>query len=390
MTPLTPTPDAPDEIEEHSSSPFEAALRAQTEAPQPAGQGRRWVKPLLIVLGLAVVAGGIGGGLWYKQEMERRWKWERIPMAEKMARVPEVWPVARLAGRMQSSKKIRDAATFEEAAAQVGLTKILPGGYDLPPTAGPLDLARIFKDGPDYVKVTFPEGFTANQVSARLARHGFTGGAQLQKLAYPLTGFSSLEGRLFPDTYLMPLKGNGKNLAGRMQDRFLQVTNTLPRPFPQVNGKALTLSQVVVLASLVEREAASAQEMPQVAGVLVNRLRKPMRLQVDASVQYARVLAAMQGAKNEGHKERLLYSDLEIQSPFNTYQHDGLPPAPICNPGAAALKAAARPASSDYLFYVMSPKFKRHRFAKTFSEHQHNIALARQERAALEAAAKSQ
>jgi UPF0755 protein len=345
------------------------------------------VKPLIIVLGLAVVAGGIGGGLWYKREMEHRWKWERIPMTEKMARVPEAWPVDRLAARMQESKKIRDAATFEEAATQVGLTKILPGGYDLPPTAGPLDLAKIFKDGPDYIKVTFPEGFTANQVAARLVRHGFNGGTELKSLAYPATGFSRLEGRLFPDTYLMPVKGNGKNIAGRMQERFLQVTNALPRPFPQVNGKPLTLSQVVVLASLVEREAASAQEMPQVAGVLLNRLRKPMRLQVDATVQYARVLAAMQGAPDEGHKERLLYSDLEIQSPYNTYQHDGLPPAPICNPGEAALKAAARPASSDYLFYVMSPKLKRHRFAKTFGEHQHNIALARQERKAMEAAA---
>ncbi len=123
-------------------------------------------------------------------------------------------------------------------------------------------------------------------------------------------------------------------------------------------------------------------ERPLIAGVLLNRLNINMRLQCDATVQYARRRAEEIGQleAGEGHKARLLFDDLKINSLYNTYQNAGLPPGPICNPGEDSLKAAARPEASPYFFYVMSPKLGRHRFAKTFDEHKHNIALAKLEK----------
>ncbi|HVF11061.1 MAG TPA: endolytic transglycosylase MltG, partial [Abditibacteriaceae bacterium] len=354
--------------------------RFNSESLKSKPRKRSWAILKVLVL-LALLAAAGGGALWWRDEQIRRWKWEPIAMPERMARVPQEWPVTTLAARLQKTQKVRDAATFLEAAAQVGLTKVALGGYRLPDKAGPLDLAKIFKRGPELFEVTFPEGWTISQMADRLAARKFTGAEELRKLAYPSDKpISPWEGRLFPDTYFLPMRGTGKQLLQRLNDRFKEVFAKLPHPFPRgADGKELGANQILILASLVERETFVPEERPIVAGVLLNRLRDNMRLQCDASVQYAFVRAA--AATGEGHKERLLYDDLKIESPYNTYLHDGLPPGPICNPGEASLLAAARPQASKYLFYVMSPKLKRHRFAVTFREHKENIALARQERA---------
>ena len=336
---------------------------------------RKFVWIVLILL----IAGGAGGLWWKKQETERHLKWDAIVMPERMARVTETWSAQTLAERLEKAHKIRDVPAFLEAAAQVGLKEVAQGGYSLPEKAGPLELAQVFKAGPTHRKITFPEGFTALQIAARLEKEGFASGGALKRAAYPPGEISPLEGRLFPDTYLLPLQSTEKQVVALMQERFQEVVKGLPAPLPSVNGRPLTLAQVVVLASLVERETPVDDERPKIAGVLLNRLRRPMRLQCDASVQYAGILAAMDAA---AHKTTISYQDLKISSPFNTYQHDGLPPGPICNPGVKSLLAAAAPAPTDALFYVMSPLLNRHRFAATYSEHEHNVALYRRERAA--------
>jgi UPF0755 protein len=346
----------------------------------------KWIGVLLL---LVVVAGAAGA--WQMQQVKRarehRRKWEPIVMPETVARVPSTWSAQTLAQRLKKSGKVRDADAFLEAAQQVGLTRVAEGGYKLPAKAGPLDLAKVFKQPPTLVKVTFPEGWTAAKMAQRLAANNFKAADEFKRLAYPANSLiSPWEGRLFPDTYLLPHQGSGQQLLSRMHDRFKEVTARLPKTLPHAaENKALTLAQVVTLASLVERETYVDAERPLVAGVLLNRLRQGMRLQCDASVQYARERAQASGVLDAGHKERLLYRDLEIESPYNTYRNAGLPPGPICNPGQAALQAAAAPRASEYLFYVMSPKLKRHRFAKTFDEHRHNIALAKAEATALEA-----
>lgn len=342
--------------------------------------------PWLIVL--AVLLGGTFSAYawWQKREREQldRWRWGLKSMPERVARVPEEWSAKTLAERLQESGKVNDATAFEEAAQKIGLEIVEPGAYPLPEKAGPRELAQIFNQPAPLVKVTFPEGWTANRMAKRLESEKFENVREFRQMVYPPgTPISPLEGKLFPETYYLPYKGTAKELAAPMLERYREITEQLPRPFPlAAKDRPLSLQEVTILASLVERETHVAAERPVIAGVLLNRLRKGMRLQCDASVQYARERAAAAGELSEGHKERLLFRDLEIKSPYNTYENAGLPPGPICNPGEDSLRAAAAPKQTEYFFYVMSPKLNRHRFAKTFAEHERNVRLYHQERRA--------
>lgn len=382
---MTPENSSP-ATESVPENPFEAQLQQaqnaatpdvlapEPPAPTPPEPRRRSFWPLLLLVPI------LGAGAYFykeRREADALYRRNRAPIVlpERMARVPAAWNARTLGERLQEKGKIRDVDAFREAAESVGLQSVTPGSYFLPKQAGPLDLARAFKAGPTHRDVTFPEGFTAQQFVARLRKNGFLGAEKMAKIPP-----AQLEGKLFPATYEVPIAGDSAALIALFQDKWKEEMAKLPRPFPKIGGKALTPLEVVTLASLVEREAASREEMPLVAGVLVGRLRKPMRLQVDASIQYARVLA------DQGHKGRLFFEDLEINSPYNTYRNDGLPPAPICNPGAAALKAAARPAPTDALFYVYSPKLKRHLFAKDYAQHLRYVAQVRRERDEIKAA----
>ena len=336
-------------------------------------------KSIFIIAALLSLVIAIAGVFYWKREQDRQWRWAKIVMPERLARVPEEWSASTLGKRLLATKKIRDAATFQEAAAQAGLKTVPVGGYELPKEAGPDDLAKIFARGPSHQKLTFPEGWTVAQMSTRLAKNGFVSGTQLRTLAYPAAQqVSPLEGKLFPDTYWLKLKASAPQLASRLREKHDEIVAGLPLPFPKAyNDKRLTLNEVVILASLVERETDIHSERALVAGVLLKRLRDRMRLQCDASVQYALQRAAL--ARGDETHQVPLRKDYKFPSPYNTYLNYGLPPAPICNPGRDSLEAAARPKATEYLFYVWSPKWKRHRFAKTFSEHKRNIALARSE-----------
>lgn len=347
------------------------------------------MKWFLLVL---VLLGGAGFGAWrWQQAREYKHKWEAIVMPDRMARVLQPQSVEKLAELLQSSKKVRDASAFVEAAREIGLKKVAAGGYSLPKLAGPRDLAKAFNQAPDYTKVTFPEGFTGAKMAARLAAKSFSAVTEFRKLIYPAkVAVSPWEGKLFPDTYELPRHGDAKELISVLNERFNDVMKGFPISKQQMprgaKGKTLTQNEIVTLASLVERETGESSERPLIAGILLNRLRQtkpPMRLQCDASVQYVRERAAAQGKLDTGHKEKLVVKDLWLDSPYNTYRHFGLPPGPICNPGKSALLAALQPRASKYLFYVMSPKLKRHRFAVTFAEHLKNKALAAQESKAL-------
>lgn len=346
---------------------------------EPQLRPRRSKAPFVVLLFLLLLGGAASGGyLYYKrwQEKRRIYRFGSIVMPERVARVPSNWSVQTLADRLKKSGKIRDASAFDEVADKVGLKSVAAGAYYLPAKASPEQLARVFKVGPTHIKITFPEGFTGWQIAARLQKEGFPGAKELPAMLYPVGKTPPYEGTLGPNTYLLPIDASSKSLVARLQDGFKTTLKALPRPFPKVAGKALSTPELVTLASLVEREAAGREEMPVVAGVILNRLNRPMRLQIDATIQYARQLKD----GGQGHKARLLYADLKIPSPYNTYLNDGLPPGPICNPGQAALKAAARPAKTDALFYVYSPRLKTHLFARSYSEHLKNVRICAKER----------
>jgi len=178
------------------------------------------------------------------------------------------------------------------------------------------------------------------------------------------------EGTLLPETYHYAYGDTREAVIGRMQQAMRELVDDLwPHRAPDLPFD--TAEQAVVLASIVEKETAIAEERARVAGVFVNRLRRGMRLQSDPTV----VFAVTNGAGPLGR--RLTREDLSTDSPFNTYRIKGLPPAPIANPGRASLEAVLRPAATDDLYFVADGNGG-HAFAKTLKEHQENVRRWRQ------------
>jgi UPF0755 protein len=214
--------------------------------------------------------------------------------------------------------------------------------------------------------VTIPEGFTSAQIANALAARRL--GAEPAYASYfehqtiMLGGVrtKSLEGYLFPSTYLFPLAASPEQAASILVDQFRK---ELPGDAErQARRLGFTLPQVVTVASLVEREAKADDERPLIAGVIYNRLRKGMPLQVDASLEYTFPY----------HKTEITQADLRIDSPYNTYLHTGLPPTPIANPGLPSLLGALHPQQTDYYYYVYKGN-GHHAFARTLGEHNANV-----------------
>jgi len=180
---------------------------------------------------------------------------------------------------------------------------------------------------------------------------------------------NGLEGYLFPDTYQIPVNPAPGDIIVRMLRRFDEVFDE--QMHRQAYDMGLTLDEVVIMASIIEKETRVAYERPIVSGVIHNRLAINMRLQMCSTIQY--VLSA-QGI----HRERLLYIDLELDTPYNTYMHPGLPIGPISNPGAAALGAVLNPTEHNYLFFVLyNFETGEHFFSRTEAEHNAADARAR-------------
>jgi UPF0755 protein len=217
------------------------------------------------------------------------------------------------------------------------------------------------------VWVTFPEGFTARQMAHVLATRGLGSEAAFSH-AFLSTGLvldgvrtRSLEGFLFPSTYLIPTSATPAAVARQLTAQF---RTELPADAARrAHRLGLSVPQVVTLASLIEREAKADDERALMASVYYNRLRLGMPLQVDATIEYT----------FPEHKDVITLDDLARDSPYNTYKHLGLPPTPIANPGQPSLLAAFAPERSDYLYYVYMGN-GHHAFSRTLAEHEANVA----------------
>ncbi len=223
---------------------------------------------------------------------------------------------------------------------------------------------------PSGTKVTFPEGFTLEKMAARLvdkkvilSEKTFLALTKTQgklfKASFPLP--KNLEGYLFPDTYVFLSGADEKKVIQTMLSNFERKVG------PKIADSGKPIGETLIKASLIEREAEVEEDRTKIAGVIENRLKKNMRLQIDATVQYAL----------PEHKSRLFFADLKFKSPYNTYLNKGLPPGPICSPGIPSIEAALNPEKSNYLFYVAGKDGKKHLFAQTFAEHQKNIKSVR-------------
>jgi UPF0755 protein len=264
-----------------------------------------------------------------------------------------------IAALLQRKGVVRSAWGFELLARREGLAGSLEAGtYALAPGLAPRTvLQRIARGDVTTISVTIPEGSSAVQVVADLARAGF-GGSGLASavndpallaaagLPAPAPGVRlALEGYLFPATYALPPNAAPDAIAATMLQRFRVAWS------PQIAADAartgLSMAQTVTLASIVQREVAQPAQMPLVAGVYLNRLRAGMDLDADPAVLYALGLPGQSGP--------LTAAELTVSSPYNTYRHRGLPPGPICNPGSAALAAAASPARTSALYFITTP-----------------------------------
>ena len=250
-------------------------------------------------------------------------------------------------------------------------TLLRAGVFRLDPAETPLQVFdRLLTAEPLTSHATFPEGLVIPQVAAILVKSGvlsqtndFVHQAQTNGQAYGDWLPSNLEGYLFPDTYTFPFKNTDKSVLQRMTGEFAKVILPIWDK-KKAKSPLKSFHDVVVLASLVEREAQVDSERGRIAGVYVNRIKKGMKLECDATVQYAL-----------GKQKALLsLDDLKIDSPYNTYQHVGLPPGPIANPGKKSLEAAMSPTPSEYLYYVRNDikDDGSHVFGRTYAEHLDN------------------
>lgn len=246
------------------------------------------------------------------------------------------------------------------------------------------EMMRALSNPAATAKITIPEGRTFTQIVDLLFAKGFikdkqkfiqvanTGDFDYDFIKEIPKRDNRLEGYLFPDTYEFDLNASEETIINKMLSNFNNKFKTSYREKISKLGEDMTLDKVVILASMIEREAKEADDRYLVSGVMYNRLRSKdatlRKLQIDATVQYA--LLKTTGA----YKERLLYEDLEINDPYNTYINEGLPPGPICCPGEASIKAALNPDTEDgYLYYVATgDENGTHAFARTFAQHQAN------------------
>ncbi|MBU0978286.1 MAG: endolytic transglycosylase MltG [Patescibacteria group bacterium] len=240
-------------------------------------------------------------------------------------------------------------------------TSIQAGSFELSPAMNIWQIVKRLTQGSDDVWLTLLEGWRVEEI-AQVAQNKLTNFSvpDFLDLARPL------EGQLFPDTYLVPLEFSPDQLTTLLTTTFeKKVTTGLAE---EIAGSDRPLEEVIILASLVEREARGYDQMRQVAGVLEHRLKIGMALQVDATLQYAK------GPSTQGEWwAPPLVGDKKIVSPYNTYLHPGLPPRPICNPGLEAIRAVLNPIETDNLYYLHAPDGQIY-FAQTLEEHNRNVA----------------
>ncbi len=281
------------------------------------------------------------------------------------------WSVRHIAQTLQREGVIRSAPVFLAVHYALGKGNLKAGEYKFDVPANALQVRDRVLRGDIYARtVVIPEGYNMYEIAAVVEQAGLGSAADFVAAAHDVTLLhqmdpqaESLEGYLFPDTYQFSRIDSPHDIAAAMVHRFRQTAQKiglLGRP---------DLHRIVTMASIVEKETAVPEERPLVAGVYYNRLNRNMLLGADPTVIYAALLAGR-------YRGTIYQSDLQYESPYNTYKYPGLPPGPIANPGAAALEAAMHPEESNFLYFV-SDANGHHRFSSNAAEHEKNVAAYR-------------
>ena len=256
--------------------------------------------------------------------------------------------------------------------------KIKAGEYSFSSPLRPKEILDMMVKGKVFLHVvTIPEGLTGQEIEPLVSPLLSDGEEGFQAAFQDCAVISSvdreaknLEGYLFPETYSFPKGISSKEVTETMVAEFMAVFDETRRS--RARALEMTVGKIVILASLIEKEAAVPEEKRLVSAVFHNRLRLGMKLDCDPTIIYV--------LKKEGKYEgNLRKKDMSLDSPYNTYLYAGLPPGPICNPGREALEAALYPAPEDYLYFVAKNDGSHH-FSRTFTEHQNAVRFYQKNR----------
>jgi UPF0755 protein len=319
---------------------------------------RAWLIALVAVVAACVLAAAVIGWLIAGDRS--------LPLAPVTVDVPPGYGIGQIGAQLKDAGVVRSATLLKYYATLRGVaSRVDAAEYEFPPNQTVAEVVDRLATGgrPPVVWVTIPEGYTAQQIAHRLEASQITPAAAFEDVAAhnsllidgALT--RGLEGYLYPDTYQVRRGTTAQAVAALMTDQFRKKLPSNAALLARRLG--FSVPEIVTLASIIEREAKVDAERRLMAGVYYNRLKRGMPLEVDATIEYAL----------PQHKTVLRYRDLEVDSPYNTYTHIGLPPTPISNPGIRSIDAALHPAHTDYLYYVYAGN-GRHHFSRTLQEQQ--------------------
>ncbi|TSC54436.1 MAG: Uncharacterized protein LiPW16_8 [Microgenomates group bacterium LiPW_16] len=312
---------------------------------------------IAVLLGIIILFFGLGF-VWWKQG---------LAPVDPANKTPRIFVIKRgegvreIAWRLKKEGLIRNQIVFFLLVKKLGIDQNLQAGdFRLNPAMDAKTIAQNLTLGMLDVWVTLLEGWRNEEIALKFASELSLPESQFLKYAQ--------EGYMFPDTYLIPKDATAAAIVKILRDNFEEkFTKDLEK---EAAKKGLTKEEVVILASIVEKEASGDSDSGIIAGILAKRLKRGWPLQADATIQY---ILGYQPEERTWWEKTLTNADKKIVSPYNTYQNPGLPPAPIANPGLASIKAVITPTDSEFWYYLHDKEGKVH-FAKTNEEHEENIA----------------
>jgi UPF0755 protein len=339
---------------------------------------------LVVIAGFAIVGGASYLGRWvgssFGADDGSGPQVSVVPGQEVTIEIPSGSTAVDIAAILAAQGVVRSALEFEVAVRNnEAASRLQAGTYDLETLMDPAEVVALLVVGPvaDTYRVTVIEGLRVSEILTRLSEasgHSYaefeeallSGAVETSIRDFPEeSSLADWEGLLFPDTYEFASTASPESILQRLSSTMEQRMDSID--WSVIDAAGLTPYDGLVIASLIESEVLLDEERPTVSSVIHNRLELGMKLDIDATVLYAL------GTRDISKFDR------EVDSPYNTYRVAGLPPTPIASPGRASLEGAAAPASTEFLFYVLSDLEGHHAFANTIEEHNANVQKARDE-----------
>ncbi|MBS3902909.1 MAG: endolytic transglycosylase MltG [Anaplasmataceae bacterium] len=319
----------------------------------PSGFDRSFIINVLVLMVLA--------GLWFGVVLR--------PLSQtaagKMLVVQEGEGVMEISQKLKEEDLIRSSFAFRIAAFLKGEhASLKPGNYTFFSSSSTLDiLGKLVHGDREEVVVRIPQGATVFEIDTILTKAGIISSGEVVREVEARGG----EGELFPDTYRFFMGSSPQDIVFKMRSNFENKTSHLFEGFDD------SREDIMVMASLIEREVPNHDEARIVAGILWNRIKSGMPLQIDASICHPKLEQYWKEGRVDLGCGPITSNDLKIDSPYNTYLNKGLPPGPIGSPGLTSIEAALHPNPSSYLFYLSDPRTGKTIFARNFDEHRANI-----------------